>query len=668
MSSTIDDIRYHIRKSLDLKNNEFQLDPNIHINDCLYVKLDSVPNLSRNEKRKLYKSTPHLFRNMKGDCIVGHYKYLKLRLLIYSKYFENHILYLKNWSFSGLSEEEKKEIALKANMFEFSMSLKSIHKYTKQEIYDNMCFIGLNFFSHKDSFMRKWRLFEKNNCNPIIFLNRNRGKPKPHLKKITEKHIAHIMSEWREGNDSEMILESLNQLCEDNKLKYISRSSIKKIIAEPFNIATSGVERYGDDFFNNKVNGFIRRIRTEFKLQIIEADGSRFQIPYKKDTDERYKVGFLTLYVVIDVGSGKIIGFYLDDFENKEMSLMSFYMSFKEVNYLPELLRIDHSSAHKSQRFQRFMKEAENMGMTTKMCHFARQKSQVENFFRWFPEKICKNHRLYTGLGIRATDRNIKMSDQNVKKAINSKILPNRKQTIAICSNMIKSWNNRENSTGKTPNSIFNKLKIQNAKFIEEHQIAFLTWKRKIRKSFKRNSISIHSKSHGMREYYFTDENTIFANFENELQIFYLEHYPDHIHVFDMKDNYQGKALLKTKIRDNPNTYSIEERESLFNQTSLMNRLKKKAKEQIAHQNKILSEMKKVVPFTKAAGLETNKEFLATEEQEYFKKTYSVSSHEEELENYEEIKKDNSSFLKYLNKNVKKSSSDYSNKVIKDVL
>lgn len=609
---SLSETEIHINVLSCLRDNskEWSISSSISINTSLYIVVGSLPKKIKGIIKSKYYSNRQEFIPIVITNATNKEKELCLK--IRSTYLQGeeieHCVEINNYC---NSPDEKEALNEKIRMFNFFISLTSTKTYTAKDIWKALMAVKLDYYTNETSFSRKLKEFRR--YGPQVFLHSSRGIPKPWKQKITHVHIAKILELYGQNLDTEQIHIELNKYCEEFNLMYISRSTIKNIIRQPKNKVVFGLERNGASYVKNNVISYLEKEKPKFKLQVVECDGSRLQLPYIKTDESKYKIGFLTLYVIMDVASNKVIGYWVDDFENKDMVFMAFYMMLSNVNYLPAYIRIDRSSAHQSNRFNNFLSRAKELGMGHRFCYEPREKGTVESFFHWFPEKICKKYPTYVGLGPLTKDWDKKPSPEKIKQIENCKNLPSRSELSFFIPELIDQWNQRRNSSNsKTPDDIHLELKIDSGKYIPEETIAKLTWCYKKRKCFTRNTIRLGS-GENMRSYRLQNKEAIMNYFEEPLNIYYLNSEPEYIYVFNQYDEFIEKAIKKTKYLDDPVRISDPENNAMLSESRDNYNLMKEIKEEVKRNNSmILQKSKNQSPFSITTGYNPNKQVQST--------------------------------------------------------
>ncbi|MEQ9166063.1 MAG: hypothetical protein RLO12_07385, partial [Fulvivirga sp.] len=203
------------------------------------------------------------------------------------------------------------------------------------KIYKSFIHLGYNYYSTPESFRRKFRELRQSDNFAESVIHKAVGKGNPAIRKVDEWHLCKIVDLMGKGLLKTEILKEINKCSPTHKrIKY--STLLNHISQEVKNITSE--KRYGYDFFKKHLEPYIRRQKPNYKMQVVEADGSRFQIPY---LSEDGKVKFLKLYVIIDIYSSTIIGFSLEEEETTDMALEAYFMALDIHHFVPACIITD---------------------------------------------------------------------------------------------------------------------------------------------------------------------------------------------------------------------------------------------------------------------------------------------------------------------------------------
>lgn len=570
------------------------------------IAVKSIPPSYLNKIKSLESSYPYEFSSPLKDILDLKLKLLCLRLKFF--YEEDH----SDFTFIGLkaysrSQEEKDFLQRKLTLIDYILKLKDTGEYSLREVYAALIILGLTFYKNETSFYKKIRQYSLEG-DYKLFLNKNRFKEKPWKQKHTKLHVSFIGELLGSELDRRQITTELKKFSEDNNINPLSKSTVSRLIRNNKLDVIYAEKRFGTGYVKQEMCSYIEKEKPHYKMQVVEADGSRLQLAYQVQDGSKWSVGYLTLYVIIDVASRKILGYSIDDYENKEMVSLAFFMMLSNYSRLPAHIRIDRSKPHQSNRFKRFLRLANDKGMTFKICYEPKEKGTVENFYRWFPEKICNKYKAYTGLSLVATNWNNKPNPDRVLKLLNShKNLPTRTELFNAIPQLVNEWNMHNSSENSFPSKIFSELNYKDASFIQENEIAFLTWRIKNKERFSRNTVSF-ARAGERFSYKCQDYENIIQLHNQPYIMVWLETVPHYIYVYSSEGKFIEKLNRKTVYLDDPINISTEEYSKMIQDKNhnygLLKHIKNKVKtmsEELEKKNKTM------IPYNIATGLNSNK-------------------------------------------------------------
>ncbi|QCK15220.1 DDE-type integrase/transposase/recombinase [Mangrovivirga cuniculi] len=592
-----------------------------NIQDELIIKLNSIPKEFNSTVNKIYKYGQMYIWEATYDLPSIQIIHLCLKLKLYWENLDQHIIpdiIIKKYH----SEEQSRFIYNKHLLFKYILELIDEKLCNQKDIHIALDYVGINYYKNYSSFNRALNQYKELGLN--YFFHKSKNQKNHSLSKITTEHIAFIGDRYGKSYSITQISEELKKYCEMNNLPIVNRTTVGRTIKSQRIDIIYAEQRRGKAYFKSQISGYIEKEKPKFKLQVVEADGSRLQLAYQKEDESKYKIGYLTLYILLDVASNKVVGYSIDKIENKEMVLIAFFMMFTKYKRLPAYLRIDRSSAHTSYKFKRFIKLAASFGMKYKYCIDPQEKSAVENFYRWFPELICKQFSCYTRLSIVANSWDYKPNPDEVDKILTEpKKLPKKHELIRSIPYLIEEWNNRNKTINKHqfPSKTFSDLNYKDAIFLEDHLHALLTWRIKRKTRFSRNTIAFKDKiNSGNRISYRVNEPELIIEKlqNNPYTIAWIETSPNFIYVFDDRNNFICKAYKKNKYLDDPINISDIEYQQAIKERDNNNSILKMAKAKVAELNeKINYDKKYFAPFNITTGFNSNKHVIDEIETEF---------------------------------------------------
>lgn len=382
--------------------------------------------------------------------------------------YQDHIYLFNEVDNESLRNKYARKYAVLSKCAQVYIDLKC-KRGIKKKIYFTLRKIGIEYYTNEVSFKRIFNQFiHSEKPHDLVRYNTSNRK----RRRVTEWHIAKIIDLLGQGYLVTAIKEELDNINPSQKLSY---STIQDIITpEIRNIVSE--RRYGYRYFKKNLEPYIRRQKPSNIFQVVEADGSRFQIPY---LDENGNIKFLKIFVIIDVCSSYILGFSAAPEEDTKMIIEAFMMMFDVHHLVPACVVTDNAKPIQSDRFIRFKEETHLDYGTIWRKHdpdFPNAKGTVESFFKNFHIQFIRNYNDYIGLGITCTSDEHKIKKEKVKQLYkNKKLLKSKTELIHFIGKLIHQWNTKLRSA-TSPEIRFNISDPLDAKPISNQEIARLCW------------------------------------------------------------------------------------------------------------------------------------------------------------------------------------------------
>lgn len=417
-----------------------------------------------------------------------------------------------------------------------------------KKIYECLRLLKIDYYKNQDSFNRAFRGFINSDNFAESVLHKAIGKPNIAVQRLSDWHILKITDLLGQGHSRKEITRILKKVSPPDKV--VKYSSVCRAVSTRMKNITAE-KRYGYDFFKKHLEPYILRQKPEYKLQVVEADATRFQIPYVNDEG---KMRFLKMYAIIDTHSSLILGFSLFDEETTDMAIEAFFMMFEFHHMIPSCAIVDKSSAHTSHRFKQFKEDSNRMFGTLWREHlpdYPNAKGTIENFFLNFHTQIVKRYFDYLGLSFAAKSDEHRINRDKVKYLVKHRDqLRSKYELIQFCGRLISEWNDHI-TKDKSPTQKFNESEVRDAQLIDQSAIARLCWHHTTRK-VSRSKIDFSNNEYSLEE----DENRLNWNGE-VLDVYYHPKIEDFVFLFK-GDELIEKVLKKRRFP--------EESGSKFNQ------------------------------------------------------------------------------------------------------
>lgn len=388
------------------------------------------------------------------------------------------------------------------------------------------------------SFYNKLKLYEVQGHR--IFIHKSYGESRG-ARKLTAKHISKIEELYKDkrqlsGRDIHL---KINQWAIENGYSKVSLSTIKKVLADAHLQNRCKPYRNGEAWKKNLFDPFTLRIRPQDNGTLWEIDGSKLQIPYLNDG----KPSFLNYFVVMDVHSGKIIGYSLDKSENAHMVLNAMEMAVFNCNYLPLEILMDHGSSFTHNKFKSFEEQISLFGTQVRkhLPGNAKDKGHIERFVSTFQTTICKNVEGYIGEGVKSKQEEGRPDENQIHNFLKPKNLRSRQELESLFGELIEEYNNLKINDKKSPNTKYEIAKLDKyASNVSKNDMALMFWHRISDYQIKNSMVLITEGSFRKNTFQYVieeDEWRLKLNF-TKILVCYTKEDRSFIKLFDENENH----------------------------------------------------------------------------------------------------------------------------------
>lgn len=383
--------------------------------------------------------------------------------------------------------------------------------------------------------------------NGINLVDKRTGKKPEHLVKITDFHIA-VMEKYKMHPNKygyTMITDLVNKDCIDASLKPISVESVSQYLRQPE--VKNRLSMYGDKrHYRNEVKGFTRRRAADFAGDEYYCDGSPLQIFCWNKA--RTVIVRLSLFVVMDLHSKKIVGFDLAESEDRYNWFGAFKMAFDMEKLLPYNMVYDNASATKTDEFKVLQQE-----LLIKGCQLnpakkgnPQAKAQVERWFETFQSGFQRMIDGFIGEGIKSRRDNGRIDAEYLKKVQKEKGYYSFNEMQIIVTELIGIYNQKPVKKRKAANLMFRESDKPNAQNIGIQDVAFLFWMhKKIKVSRSEIKFEIRSNTY----YYDVFDNRMALKLNGQqVKVYYDESDLSTVQIFTLENEYIGELRQKVII------------------------------------------------------------------------------------------------------------------------
>lgn len=300
---------------------------------------------------------------------------------------------------------------------------------------------------------------------------------KGNATKLSELHMLLLKQLYKNPKkfSYQNIFKKVNIELIDKGLETISISTVQHYLSKPEVQNECKVFRNGKKWMDTNLLPHLTRRAPENIGDQWQIDSSRFQFPF---INKEKKVSFLTIFVVMDIHSRKIVGYSSDISENKSMIIEGLEMAVKNCQYLPAEIVLDNGGSYSSKEFKEMEILTTINGVEWRRCKVGnpQDKGNVERFFNTFQTTVCKLHDGYVGEGIKSKRENETYSHEYVQEILKSKFIRNRIQLERLVDELIEEYNELRIGKRDAPNISYLKSNPINTVKVSTNKIVQMFW------------------------------------------------------------------------------------------------------------------------------------------------------------------------------------------------
>lgn len=328
------------------------------------------------------------------------------------------------------------------------------------------------------AFYHKLKQFEQNGHEALI--HKSLGKTKNN-RKLTEAHLNKIKELFKDKAQwsYRVIQEKLNSWAILNGYSEVSVSAIKKVLADKYIQNQCKPYRNGKEWAKLNIEPFRLREEPVTNGELWQMDGSRFQFAYLTEDGH---VGFMILFVVMDVHSRKIIGYAIGKTENHLVVIAALRMAAETTGYVPSEILRDKGSCFKHAKYKKLEEHIAALGTNIRMHlpNSPNDKGHIESYFSVFQTTVCKGKIGYIGESIKSKRESGRPSREVILEALKKDNLRNRKELEVLLEESIEEYNSISANPSKKSPSIRYELgeRCEYSYKLSENEIALMFWSR----------------------------------------------------------------------------------------------------------------------------------------------------------------------------------------------
>lgn len=425
------------------------------------------------------------------------------------------------------------------------------------------------------SFSRKLVQCQKNGIKSTVVHGRQGKELRWKLDEFVEGKIIQYFSDPRQFSSETITyfvnkeIERYNQERASNpshaKRSTISESTVKKYLLRP-EIKNRVLKYRNPEQYKRSVLPTNRRIKALNAGDTFMLDGTRLQLfCLDKSGKKPIRPNILVIY---DVYSSKVVGLNISESEDRFSVMTAMEMAVKMSGFAPREWLYDNASVTKTEEFKRLKNELRLFGSEVRYARVgnAKDKSQIERFFRTFQNKYQRNIPGFLGGGIKSKVETERISSEYLEKVRKEKGLPSFKQLEKTILELIASYNNSVNKSSEIPNELFAKSPKPNVCKLDQAQAAFLFWHHK---TLTVRNMEIATKIRKQPYYYdVSDHPDKFKLNGQKVKLYYDIRDLSRVFVFDLKDNRIGELNQKTAFHQSIPNQSEKDIEQIIKNES----------------------------------------------------------------------------------------------------
>lgn len=272
------------------------------------------------------------------------------------------------------------------------------------------------------------------------------------LTEIWQKKILSLYSKM--NNPSKVsVHKKINADRLEKGLDSVSYATVSQFLSKPVIQNSSLLKRKGDKYFNNIVNPYISRYVNKVS-SVWEIDATKTPFLVKRKGG---KITRMTLMIVIDTYSNRIIGYSIGFAENADLVKRALFMAFSKTGHLPKQLVHDNGTAFISKELSTIKDYMDYWGtkwISGKVGN-PKNKSRVERTFGTLNTVVFKEIEGYLGEGIQSTRKDAHPSEELMVEYWKKKNIRTEEALKKTISKSVLEFNRTIFKWSLSPNQIF---------------------------------------------------------------------------------------------------------------------------------------------------------------------------------------------------------------------
>lgn len=278
-------------------------------------------------------------------------------------------------------------------------------------------------------------------------------------EKINDEAKVWLLSRWtsmvdRVANESQLMRE-YNQMAENYGWKQLKVEDTIHLFLYSTEIKNLWwAARYGELKSKEKFIYQHSTILPTMRDSLWYSDGTKLNYFYGyRDEKNRYKVGTTSVYVVMDVYSECMLGYYISDTEDYIAQYNAYRMALQTSGQKPYQITYDNQGGHKKLQSGGFLTKLAHLSIPTKP--YNGKSKTIESAFGRFQSQYLKKDWFFTGQNITSKADESRANMEFI--TANRHNLPSKEEIEKVFKTRLDEWHN-----DKRPNSELTRTELYN--------------------------------------------------------------------------------------------------------------------------------------------------------------------------------------------------------------
>jgi hypothetical protein len=253
----------------------------------------------------------------------------------------------------------------------------------------------------------------------------------------------------------------------------ISQATVDRICDDMVFKNKTDILRLGKKYANDNITPYLPRKTPDFAGGLYQIDSSQINIYYNNEGTPSY----LTLCVLLDVYSRKIIGHSIGTVENFQLINNAIKSSFINGRIAPDNILVDNHKSYHSYDFKLLKSKLMSLGVNIRYAQVknAKDKAHVERWFGTFQSKYLIDIYGFLGEGIKTKREGGRANEEKTSEYRKIKNLHKKDELIQSVNDKIIEYNETIHSVTKdSPFTLFKNSAKTSDRTINKYDIALV--------------------------------------------------------------------------------------------------------------------------------------------------------------------------------------------------